>query len=353
MSGPCWKGNPQGMARILVTGTGGNVAQGILKALVACGLARWIVGTDTNPLSVGLYLVDKGYVIPGAARPEFVPQLVDILNREAIDLVLVGADAETIHLAQNRSEIESQTRSQVLVSPPEVVGRCHDKWQTALWFAEQGFSHPKTVLANDRAGVAALVKENGFPMVVKPRYGFASLGFFIAMDLEELHGAMARWGSLGIVQVFLDNEAEEFTASTFSSRRGQVDATIVLRRELLQGTSYRIEPIFDPSLSQTVRLWAERLGVLGPANFQFRLTPHGPSCFEVNGRFSGTTGVRFLLGYNDVELAIRSFLLGEQIHQPGINPGVVLRYWTELYLPNCNMATLSQAKVLRNGQPEF
>lgn len=353
MSRPCWQGNPGGVARILVTGAGGNVAQGILKALAACGLAQWVVGTDANPLSVGLYLVDKGYVIPKADQPQFAPQMVDILNQEAIDLVMVGADAETIHLARNCGEIESRTKAKILVSPFEVVSRCHDKWQTALWFGQQGLNHPRTVLADDPVGVAALVAEEGFPLVVKPRQGFASSGLVLAHSREELHGAVARWGSQGIVQAYLDNDAAEFTASTFSSRPGQVDTIIVLRRELLQGTSYRMEPVFDPALSQAVRLWAEKMGVLGPANFQFRLTPEGPNCFEINARFSGTTGVRFLLGYNDVELAIRGFLLGEKIVQPEIKGGVVLRYWSELYLPEGNMATLSQARVLSNGRPEF
>ena len=111
----------------------------------------------------------------------------------------------------------------------------------------------------------------------------------------------------------------------------------------MQGTTYRVESISDNELSKTVKMWADQLGAIGPLNFQFFLTPDGPVCFEINPRFSGTTGCRYHFGYNDVKLSIQHFHLGEKIVQPSILPGVVLRFWDELYLPNSSFKSLQTA----------
>src|SRR5262249_16896554 len=142
--------------------------QGILKALTAARLASWTVGTDCQAASVGLYAVDRGYVVPRADAPDFADTLCAISDKEEVDLVLVGADAETIHVARLREAIVARTGTVVLVADPEAVERSHDKWLTAQWFTQQKFLHPVTVRADDRAGVSELSARFG-RIVVKPR----------------------------------------------------------------------------------------------------------------------------------------------------------------------------------------
>ncbi|NGZ29320.1 MAG: hypothetical protein G8345_20850, partial [Magnetococcales bacterium] len=97
-----------GRVRILVTGVGGNVGQGILKALRASGLASWVVGCDCHPLSVGLFAVDRGYVVPPAPHSSFAHVLAEILIQEKIQLVLVGADAETLAISRLRDSLQQR-----------------------------------------------------------------------------------------------------------------------------------------------------------------------------------------------------------------------------------------------------
>lgn len=344
---PPWGGHTAGRARILVTGAGGNVAQGILKALADSGLASWVAATDVNPCSPGLFLVDRGYVVPKADDPAFESILANIIRDERIDLTLVGADAETLHLARLRQPLEDATGSRVLVSPHDVVARCHDKWLTSQWFRAEGLAHPETVLAGDMPGAGSLARRFGYPLVIKPRTGFASRDVILAENASQLAAACGRFGDAAVVQEHVGDPGREFTATAFSTKPGVVRAVLVMRRELLQGTSVRVEPVEDVELSRSVRLWAERLGGLGPVNFQFRLTPRGPVCFEVNARFSGTMGARYHFGYNDAAMAVRHFALGEEIEQPAIVPGVVLRFWEELFIPGSTLDGLAQAGVKR------
>src|SRR5690606_33777489 len=52
----------------------------------------------------------------------------------------------------------------------------------------------------------------------------------------------------------------------------------------------------------------ESHGVRGPVNIQGRVTPTGLYFFEMNMRFTGITGNRALLGFNEVDFLVRNFL---------------------------------------------
>ena len=345
-----FKGDPQGMARVLVTGAGGNVGQGILKALAAGRVASHVVGTDADPLSPGLYFTDRGYVVPRANSPEFAEAFSRIIEHEKVDLVFVGADAETISLSRLKEGLEARGRTRLLVSPPEMVNICHDKYLTSRWFAERNLPHPPTVLANDVAGALALAREFGWPLLLKPRTGFACRGILMLaneMDVQAAAGA----GEGSIIQRLIGTDQQEYTATVFFDKTSQPKAMLVMRRDLLQGTSYHVEPCFDQAIQQTVADWASHFDALGPVNFQFRLTPQGPVCFEVNLRFSGTMGVRYHFGYNDAAMAVRHFVGGEDVTQPEIKPGVVLRYWEELFLPGVSCEDLRLVRQTKAGLP--
>jgi carbamoyl-phosphate synthase large subunit len=105
-----------------------------------------------------------------------------------------------------------------------------------------------------------------------------------------------------------------------------------MRRELLEGTTYRAEVgLFPEVRAEAVRI-AAALRPVGPCNVQLRVSDGRPVCFEVNVRFSGTTPLRARLGFNDVESCIRHYVLGEPAYDlPLVTQGVALRYWNELY----------------------
>src|SRR5690606_35584161 len=52
----------------------------------------------------------------------------------------------------------------------------------------------------------------------------------------------------------------------------------------------------------------EGRGVRGPVNIHGRITPKGLFFFEMNMRFTGITGNRALLGYNEVDYLLRDAL---------------------------------------------
>ncbi len=80
-----------------------------------------------------------------------------------------------------------------------------------------------------------------------------------------------------------------------------------MRRDLLEGTTYRAEADFPEIRREAVRI-AEALKPMGPSNIQLRMHGGRPVCFEINIRFSGTTPIRARLGFNDVEAALNHYV---------------------------------------------
>jgi carbamoyl-phosphate synthase large subunit len=168
----------------------------------------------------------------------------------------------------------------------------------------------------------------GCPVVVKPRQGARSVGMSVAGDRSALDRAIAEAASPVVIQEYLLDERTEYAAGALVFD-GRCDASIVMRRELGDGYTYRafVDPY--PELDRVVREMAEALGPHGAVNFQFRVHDGRVRVFEINARFSGTTPVRALAGFNEVEMALRHLVLGEPIVQPDIESLVVLRHLSD------------------------
>lgn len=72
---------------ILILGMGGNVSQGILKAIKKSKINCKIIGACISEESFGLFFCDDAYISPYSNSDEFIPWLIDICNKEKIDIV--------------------------------------------------------------------------------------------------------------------------------------------------------------------------------------------------------------------------------------------------------------------------
>lgn len=319
------------MTKILVTGAGALLGQGIVRALQGSSLALEIVTADSFPLSAGLFWGARGHVPLPPGDPRYLDSMRALLEAERPDLVMVGTDTELPLIAGARAALEAASGGVVLVSPPEVVAIADDKFRTFEFFRDAGFAPPLSALPEDVVALAALIDAVGFPLIVKPRIGARSVGVSRVTSRTALDAALEGRAGL-VVQECVGDEDCEYTAGVLVFD-GRAEASIVMRRDLRDGNTHRayLEPFTD--LNAEVRRFAEALRPFGPVNFQFRLDRHGtPRVFEINGRFSGTTPMRALVGFNEVEMCVRKLLRGEPIVQPPLGRAVVLRHWTEMVI---------------------
>jgi carbamoyl-phosphate synthase large subunit len=314
--------------KVLITGAGALLGQGIIRALRASALDATIIGVDPNPLSAGLYWVDRARIVPMAKDPNYLPVIEGLIADECPDAILVGTDVELAIFAAHRTRLETLYDTRVLVSDPLSVAIAEDKWLTNRFLVGTGLPYPQSCLPGDEE---ILLEKVGFPLVVKPRIGSRSYGVQKVTSRQELAAAIARTPGC-VIQHCIGCDDEEYTAGAlvFDDR---CEASIVMRRLLKDGNTYQAFVEDFPELNLQVRHIAVTLGGHGPVNLQFRLDDGVPKVFEINARFSGTTPLRAHAGFNEVEMSLRHLLYGEPIVQPEVEPMTILRHWSETVIP--------------------
>jgi carbamoyl-phosphate synthase large subunit len=316
---------------VLVLGVGGNIGQGILKALAVAELEVRLLAACVTPWGAGLYRADRAYVSPRADDADFLPWLLDVCRDEGVDAVLSGVEEVLAAAAPHADEIRGAGAA-LVSSPPEVLEVGRDKLRTGAWLREQALPHPAFAAADDPDAVRALRDRCGYPLVAKPRVGKGGRGVALVDGDDEL--SLHEGRPEVVLQEHVGHSGEEYTAGCFSDRDGRPRGVLVMRRELVEGTTYRAQAGAFPEVRDCALDVVRALAPVGPCNVQLRLDADGrPVPFELNVRFSGTSPARARLGFNEVEASLRHLVLGEPAPSlPEVTDGVVLRYWNELYV---------------------
>ena len=335
---------------LLVLGLGGNVSQGILKAIRASRLNARVIGACVNPFAAGLYAADAAYISPWADSSDFLDWLLNVCCKESVHGILSGVEPVLEVLAEHRDEIHAKSGAIAIVSPPSLLALCTDKLRTSEWLCSVGLAAPGSAMATDAKAVNDLAHKYGYPLIAKPRFGKGSSDVRLVRSADEL-AEVLRSPAQKIIQEHVGCASQEYTIATFSDRHGRMRGAITMRRELVQGTTSVAEVVRFPEVRRYAAAITAALRPAGPCNIQLRQTDRGPVCFEINMRFSGTTALRAHFGFNDVEAAVRHFVLGEQaIDLPDIQTGLGLRYWNEIFVDPAAARQLSLTNESSNPQ---
>jgi carbamoyl-phosphate synthase large subunit len=339
---------------VLITaiGSGGHGEQ-ILKALCLAGRERFtLVGADARPDCPQFSLVDQHVVLPGADAPGYLPTLLEVCRRFAIAALFHGCEPELKRFSQARAQIEAQGIF-LPINPAEVIDLCLDKERTGLRLTELGFAPPRSVAIHSRQDLKSI---DWFPVVVKPAVGGGgSSNCFIAQNPGELL-ALADYLGLEsspgpfLAQEYVGSPDQEYTVGVLHDMDGQFINSIAVRRVLAGALSIRssvpnITGRADlgprlvvssgvsqgyvgrfPEVTRPCERIAAALGARGPVNIQCRYVNGAIKVFEINPRFSGTTSIRAMMGYNEPDVLLRKHLLHETIQRGfAYREGLVLR----------------------------
>lgn len=316
-----------------VTGTGSLIGQAIIKSLKLSDLKDrvTIVGLDYFENTMGSYWADRNYLLPDILRPgvteaEWLAQLSQVIKKDRLEYLFIGVDFELPILAKNKERLFEDTGCVVVVSDPEVIRVGDDKYKTYQFLVQHGISAPKTVLYADyREG------DIEFPCIVKPAVGQRSRGVSIAKNMDELKAAASSIRG-PVIQELIGDPSCEYTCGAICLD-GEVKEVISLRRDLKEGNTsdaYYEGP--SNKIDEYVRQVAGCLKPMGACNFQLRTDRQGnPKLFEINARHSGTTYMRALFGFNEVEYILKS-LMGEQPKEFHLKKGLVKRFYDEMFI---------------------
>lgn len=311
---------------------GGNVSQGILKALRESSLDLFIVGACVSEYSSGLYLCDEALISPYANDDKFIPWVIDVCNSKQIDMIMTGVEENIITLAKNINYINDNTQALFISSAYEQLLIGQNKIRTCQWLKENQCNYPDFCSLSDRDGCYSLVNNVGYPVLAKPNKGKSSLGIQIVCNSDDLSKIIGRKDY--VLEEYLPDKFGEYTVGCYCDKNGLLKDIIVMRRILKKGTTIYSKVVHEPCIEEEARKICSKYKPSGPLNIQMRINNDGaPVCFELNVRFSGSTAMRTNFGYKDVKAMIKEYLFNEPIDDCfDIRDGECFRYDNEFYL---------------------
>jgi carbamoyl-phosphate synthase large subunit len=347
------------MITVMITAIGGGGhGEQILKALRLAKDGRYrIVGGDINPFCPQFRLVDVPVVLPRATDPEFVSAVLAIAKRFDVQSLFHGCEPEMQVYNRERACIE-EAGIFLPINPQPVIDLCTDKNALAAFLLEHGFAPPRHWLLSSPSSVDAI---DVYPVIVKPfRDSGGSKGCMIAQNPEELRHLIGYLGGSGnlMAQEYVGTPETEFTVGVLTDMNGRFVNSIAVRRHLRSQLNVKIstpnrtnrtelgtmlavstgvsqgEVGRFPEITAPCERIASALGSRGPLNIQCRIDAKGGvRVFEINPRFSGTTSIRALVGFNEPDTLIRIHLENELIPvRFAYREGVIVRNLEEVLL---------------------
>jgi carbamoyl-phosphate synthase large subunit len=164
---------------ILLSASGAPGSPRLIRALQENGeRSVRIVGTDMSDRAIGRHLCDAFHVVPPGSSPDYPDVILDLVEREAVDIVLPQSsfDLEALSTTRERFPVP------VLVSSPQTVHRSNDKAESYALLQRIGVPTVEFRRVAGARQVEAAARELGYPerpVCFKPVFSSGSRGFRI------------------------------------------------------------------------------------------------------------------------------------------------------------------------------
>lgn len=321
-------------ARILLLSGASLVGQNVLD-----GLARWrdrIVVAATSSVADDPFLFDFDavYLVPEVRSEPLAhaARFADVVAHFEPDLVVPCRDDDVSFLAGQR-DVQPSTARRLLCGEAAVAAAMLDKLDSARFSIAHGLPFvPTHAVDGDVASALRFAATHGWPLIAKPRCGFASHGVRLLLDEGQLERACSTPDTV-LQQYVGDGEAVRRAARDIGERGvplfftledtklslqacidpdGEVTAAFAGGNVMRMGRSERVHVIDDAALVDLAWHWARvfaQAGWRGPLNIQGQRDGRGGvAIYEYNGRFTGATAARRLLGFDEVGHVLRDWL---------------------------------------------
>tara|TARA_B100000886_G_scaffold45538_1_gene27971 strand:- start:242 stop:1222 length:981 start_codon:yes stop_codon:yes gene_type:complete len=319
--------------KIIVTGIGGNVGQGILRNIKDAFPELFLIGLDTSDFTSANYLCDATYKVPFALDQNYTSSINEILIKEQnVKLIIPSTDFEAVTLAINYKKINCK----IIASEANILKIYLDKYITFLHHSKLGIPFAKSWLPSEYD-----FSQN--EIIAKPRKGRGSRSIIINPQNPQ------NFNDEYIIQPLLIGK--EITTSIYVDKKNNIHGIFTMERQLQNGTTIKGTVISD--FNKIIKNIAQKMidfgGLRGCFNIQSIVNKDGLVIpFEINCRVSGTNSIRHNLGFKDVKYLIQEYYFNEIPDKPKPIYGVATRILLDVIYPN-----IKDAKDLINNKHSY
>ncbi|OLU32690.1 hypothetical protein BVH03_06945 [Pseudomonas sp. PA15(2017)] len=300
------------VVRVLVTGVGAIIGQGVVKSLRQLP-GVYIVGLDRDPQAFGRHACDAFQVKPQVAEtdPAYERFLQELLEREAIDLVLPGIEQDVFHFDARR-ELFASAGVAVVLNDSRLISLARDKWRLHQALLEAGLPAIPSSRSTDWEQVQAEL--GPAPLLCKPRQGSGGRGQALVENEDDLHYQSRKQGENFMLQRLIGSADEEYTVGLFGYGDGESSRPAILQRTLGPGgaTWCARSVAGDPLIQSACEALTAHFRPVGPTNYQFRKADGRVWLLEINPRLSASVSLRAALGCNEAAMSIDYFCRGQR-----------------------------------------
>lgn len=294
--------------RVLIEASGSLIAGAMIDRLHAAGCV--VIATDISDWNAGAALADRYTRWPRVSAPDLWEQVADTLRRERVTHVIPSLDEMLLGWSERREALACEG-VHVIVSPPETVAACQDKWETYRAFQAMGIPTPATSLVQDHA-------------LVKPRAGRGGKGVLRPAGPVPMEGMISQAEATG----------EELSVDCLFDEAGAPIYIVPRRRQaVIDGKSTGGEVVAAPAVEALVRRIAAGLTFRGLVNMQCFVDGERVQFIEINPRPAGGMALAWAATENWFDLYLHRVLAGQPVTPRPVRHGLrMARYYAECFL---------------------
>jgi carbamoyl-phosphate synthase large subunit len=307
---------------ILVTGVGAIIGYGIVRALRRGTYRSTIIGVDANKDAVGQHWCDHFRQGLKAEDKDFPSFLTATCRDYKIDLVIPGIEQDLHRISPERHRYEAG-EAKIVLNTHDLIAISQDKWRTHAFFSDKGVPQIKTFIDGE---YGALRAELGSPFLVKPRRSYSSKGIFLIETEEDYAYWKHKLADDFMVQERVGDEESEFTVAIFGLGDGSYSDILVFKRKLCFGGTFHAVVYSDHELESYIARLCALTRPVGPTNVQVMKHKGEYLLLEINPRISASTSLRAAFGFNEPEMCIEYFLMGNCPNKSNARNGKAVRY---------------------------
>lgn len=297
------------------------------------------VHAANSVMTYAMQVADHAVVTPLIYDEGYIEAILAYCREWQIGAVLSLLDIDLPVLAASRTRF-SAIGVELVVSDHEVTRICNDKWRTCEFLRRHGIAAPASFLTMDDCKRALASGEIKYPLIVKPRWGLASIGLFQAENGKELEVFYGK--SRGeILKGYLQYESrqdpersviiqeklsgEEYGLDVLNDLEGRFLACSPKKKIAMRaGETDAAQTIAEPELIQLGKKLSSCLGHIANLDVDCFRAGESYSVLELNCRFGGQYPFSHLAGA-DYPGAIVAMLRHERIPEEMLTskPGTI------------------------------